>query len=95
MPEWVGHLWVQQLQGVLLLLFFKSWLIHRGLTCHAWEDGMTRTFTLFKASLNILGWRARQELASCKGMPRLGAEQLLGSSEDLSRCEDGVLAAIF
>lgn len=56
---------------------------------------MTRTFTLFKASLNILGWRARQELASCKGMPRLGAEQLLGSSEDLSRCEDGVLAAIF
>lgn len=71
MSEWIGHLWVQQLQG------FSSWLIHSGLTSHAWEGEMTSPLTLFKASLNTLGLNVKWELASYKGVPKQGAEQLL------------------
>lgn len=35
---------------------------------------MTRPLTLLKASLNTLGLKARQELASWKGIPKEGAE---------------------
>lgn len=49
---------------------------------------MTRPLTLFKASLNTLRLKARQELASEE------RSHFWGDSEDLSMSEDGALAAI-
>lgn len=82
MSEWIGHLWVQQLQG------FSSWLIHTGLTSQAWEGEMTRPLTLFKASLNTLRLKARRELASKE------QNHFSWDSEDLIMCEDRAPAAI-
>ena len=88
MSEWAGHLWVQQLQG------FSSWLIHSRLTNHAWRKGWPGPWSCSKSHLTLLDWEPGSSCQAQRECPKGEQHGFSGTSEELSMCEDGALAAI-